>query len=179
MTRTAACAAQGARTSAACDLFAEAVRRFGSHQVRVGGRSMLPSIWPGDRITIQSVPRDAIGAGDVVGVRRGATLVVHRVVGWVALPAGLHIVTRGDALRQTDAPVPAACVVGRVSDVRRGPFQVAPAGSVGRAWRVLAFLVERLRLRLTAGAVLRLIIPRRMQRALRHGLPGRVWRGTV
>lgn len=160
MTRTSECAAQGARTSAGCDLFAEAVRRFGSHEVRVGGRSMLPAIWPGDRLTIHSVPHDAIGPGDIVGVRRGAALVVHRVVGWVALPAGLHLVTRGDALPEADAPTPAACVVGRVSDVRRGPFQVAPAGSAGRAWRVLALVVEGLRLRPAAGAVLRLMVPR-------------------
>jgi hypothetical protein len=176
VTRTPECAAHGARTSAGCDLFAEAVRRFGSHQVRVGGRSMLPAIWPGDRITIHAVPHDAIGAGDVVGIRRGATLVVHRVVGWVTLPAGLHIVTRGDALRQADAPMPAACVVGRVSDVRRGPFHVVPSGSAGRAWRVLAFLVEGLRLRLAAGAVWRLLIPRHV-----GGRPalGKVWRGTA
>ena len=171
MTQAPECAAQGPRTSAGCDLFAEAVRRFGSHQVRVGGRSMLPAIWPGDCVTIRAVPHDAIGAGDVVGIRRGATLVVHRVVEWVALPAGLHIVTRGDALPQADAPMPVACVVGRVSEVRRGPFQVAWTGSVGRGWRVLAFFVEGLRLRLAAGAVLRLMSPRRV--------PGQVWRVTV
>lgn len=175
MTHAPECAAQGARTSAGCDLFTEAVRRFGSHQVRVGGRSMLPSIWPGDRITLDSVSHDSIAVGDVVGIRRGATLVVHRVVGWATLPAGLHVVTRGDGLRQADAPVPVACVVGRVSDIRRGPFRVAPQGSAGLAWRVLAFLVEGLRLRIVGGAVLRLMVPRHID----GRLLGKAWRGTA
>jgi hypothetical protein len=149
------------RHAAACALFAEATRRFGRHQLKATGRSMLPAIWPGDLITVAHVPCTAIRAGDVIAVRRGASIVVHRLVRWLDLPAGPHAVTRGDWLRADDDPVPAASIIGRVIEVsgdprlRSGALGHASALAFETAWIARRFASAALR-----GTLLRAVLSR-------------------
>lgn len=138
------------RHAAACALFAEATRRFGRHQLKATGRSMLPAIWPGDLITVEHVPCAGIRVGDVVAVRRDASIVVHRLVRWLDLPAGPHAVTRGDWLRADDDPVPAASIIGRVIDLS-GDSHLR-SGALGRA-SALAFETAWIARRLASAAL--------------------------
>lgn len=98
------------------ELAAEVVARFGSASIRVQGRSMLPSIRPGDEVELRPGSSHEIEIGDVVAYRRDGRLFVHRVVG--KNPEG-ELVTRGDTLPQPDAPVSESELLGVVSAVRR------------------------------------------------------------
>src|SRR5208282_2077706 len=61
-------------------LAAEMLRDCGKVQLRAWGTSMLPSVWPGDLLTIQSVAQDEVVPGDIVLVLRDHRFFVHRLV---------------------------------------------------------------------------------------------------
>lgn len=94
---------------------AEAVRHLlaarGSLTMRPTGTSMLPAIFPGDRVTLTR-PR-SLKVGDIVLVD-GPRL--HRVV--AIDPERGTVTTRGDASSTDDPPVPVERVVGVVLAVR-------------------------------------------------------------
>src|SRR5436853_1552570 len=77
-----------------CDLAADVIRRFGVLRLRVNGLSMLPSIWPGDVVSVSGADWGAYRPGDVVLYTRNGRLFVHRLVE----VGGEIAVTRGDAL---------------------------------------------------------------------------------
>ena len=115
-------------------LFLEVLQEFGEARLAVTGASMLPSIWPGDVLEVRHLraePGSAAGAGsigldDIVLFARGSGLVAHRVVQVIAGPGGTMLVTRGDSLLQTDPPVSAEEVLGRVTAVVRGCRRIVP-----------------------------------------------------
>ena len=142
--------------TAACELFADAVQRFGAQQLKAGGSSMRPAIWPGDRLVIQACDSTQIAVGDVVAFRRGSTVVVHRVVSIADLAAGGPLVTRGDRLSGVDEPMAPSALLGRVTIVRRGPFRLDSARPVAIGWRAASALFEAAHTcRRLAGAVWR------------------------
>ena len=124
------------RTGAA--LVAEAVLRFGRARIRVTGGSMLPSLWPGDDITIERTDPAQARIGEVVAYLSGDRLFVHRVAGHVAG----HLVTLGDALRSPDPPVAYGNVIGRVVLVERAGRSVVP-GEPRLPARLVSALVSR------------------------------------
>jgi hypothetical protein len=119
------------------DLLTEAVARFGTHELRVTGHSMLPALWPGDRITLATTSAASVAQGDIVAVRQRNGLVVHRVVQAMGA-AGEPLITRGDRLTYDDPVVGEDALVGRVVDVRRGPLRIPRSGSSGLVWHLLA-----------------------------------------
>jgi len=68
-------------TTLACSLAGEVVRRFGKVRLRVFGTSMLPSILPGDLISVQRAGLSGISSGEIVLYSREGRLFAHRVVG--------------------------------------------------------------------------------------------------
>src|SRR4051812_6644165 len=102
------------------ELVAEIVGRFGSARVRVQGSSMLPTVRPGDEAELRSTPSIEIKGGDVVAFQQGERLFVHRVIG----RDRDGLLTRGDALRHTDAPVSSDQLLGVVVSVLRKGEQV-------------------------------------------------------
>ena len=130
------------RHATACDLFADALRQFGVQQLKAGGNSMRPTIWPSDQLLIQSVEPSDIAIGNVVAFRRGSAIVVHRVIAMVDLPSGVELVTRGDALTSNDEPTAPHALLGRVTGIRRGPFQFDPMRPVSFGWRAASALCE-------------------------------------
>jgi hypothetical protein len=78
--------------------------------------SMAPLVRAGDRLHLAAADRGHIRPGTLVAFRRGAVVVVHRVLSCTA--AGL--VTKGDALERRDHPVPWDTVVARVIAVAHG-----------------------------------------------------------
>src|SRR5689334_15531995 len=53
-----------------CSLVAEALRTWGGLKIRATGVSMLPTLWPGDLLTVQSRRLEEIEPGEIVLYRR-------------------------------------------------------------------------------------------------------------
>jgi signal peptidase I len=108
----------------ACGLTGDIVRTFGGVRLRVFGTSMVPSILPGDLISIQRAGVPEISIGEVVLYSRDGRLFAHRVVGATAFSDDARLITRGDRLQYDDAPISSGELVGRVSCVERGGRKV-------------------------------------------------------
>lgn len=125
------------RDEAARDLTAEAVRRFGQVRLRVTGNSMIPCIWPGDILTVQSRPFAQLEPGKVVLCYSNRRYWAHRLVSRV----DEKVITRGDTHRFNDTAIAADHVLGEVVSIeRRG--RVTQVVRTMRH-RLLAFMVSR------------------------------------
>jgi hypothetical protein len=76
---------------------------------------MLPTIWPGDVLSIEPKATAEIFPGDVVLVTHDNRFFVHRLIekrnsGWI---------TRGDSMPQNDEPVAEAQLLGKVALIQR------------------------------------------------------------
>ena len=109
------------RDSVKLELAAEVLQRFSRLRFVAYGTSMLPSIYPGDCLTITSFGSTGPSCGDIVLCHHAGEFRVHRVARrWREGPAELYVL-RGDALSEDDPPVPRCALLGRVTSVlRRG-----------------------------------------------------------
>jgi hypothetical protein len=140
------------RAAAHSELLAEGARKFGEIRFKATGDSMLPSVWPGDLLTVrrQSFPefrrgqivlyeRGASGRGPVAG--ENAQLVAHRVVDYSGDSSGPQLITRGDSLARNDAPVHEDQILGRVVSISRNG---RPIGlDFTRSRRMAAWVLRR------------------------------------
>lgn len=116
---------KSASTEVGCGLAEEIVRTFGEVRLCVVGTSMVPSILPGDLVSIRKASSREIFFGDVVVFQQCGRLLVHRVVSWkvATTPSGTAgepvLITRGDRLRHDDPPVPSSALLGRVVSLER------------------------------------------------------------
>jgi signal peptidase I len=124
-----------------CDLAGEVLRSSGRLRLRVMGWSMLPSVWPGDTLVVDSVKSDGVCEGDIVLFGRDRRLFAHRVV---KNNAGVDakIVTRGDAMPAPDPPVDETQVLGKVSFIVRNGKCIEPRRSLRFSERAVAALVR-------------------------------------
>jgi signal peptidase I len=97
------------------DLAAEVLRSGGSIRLQALGTSMLPAIWPGDLLSIESKPGEGVVPGDLVLVARDQRFFIHRLIE----KHNSRWITRGDSMPQNDAPVADAQVLGKVSAIHR------------------------------------------------------------
>jgi signal peptidase I len=134
------------RETVGCELAAEVLRSFGSLRLRVVGGSMIPAIWPGDVLSVNSYGTVDALPGDIVVFRREGRLVTHRAVEVRSQESGVRIqeqspktnhqsamltfVTRGDRVRRNDAPVSSRELLGRVTAIERGSRQFTPRQSL-------------------------------------------------
>jgi len=84
--------------------------------VELRGASMEPTLRDGDRLRVEPLGATDPAAGEIVALRLGGRVVVHRVV----RAEGGSLRTRGDGNRVADGVVARADVLGRVVQVRRG-----------------------------------------------------------
>jgi signal peptidase I len=92
-----------------------------SLRVRVTGKSMTPFLRGGEFVTLKEVLLSSVHIGDLVFWKseRGQ-LLLHRVIKKSRDPNGcLWIQTKGDAVKEPDAPVMANQVLGRVYRVEQ------------------------------------------------------------
>lgn len=82
------------------------------------GLSMLPTLWPGDRLTLEGQALDRVREGDVVLFVRDGRFFIHRVLR-TSDAGGNVCLTRGDAMPDADAAVRPEELLGRVVSVRR------------------------------------------------------------
>jgi hypothetical protein len=120
----------------------EVLQNFGEVRLCVFGTSMLPSILPGDFISIQRAALNDISLGEVVLFLREDRLFVHRVVNRILanLPDSFQepcLITRGDRLRHDDPPVSSVELLGRIVLIQRGNQRFKPAAPRSRSRRIL------------------------------------------
>jgi signal peptidase I len=112
----------------------------------IEGDSMRPTLRPGDEVVVDLEPRK-VRCGDLVALREGEQLVVHRVI-----ERGPPVITRGDNSPRIDEPLAPGQLLGLVVEIRRdqrrisctGPFRRLLNGVLGRLSR-LSFRHRRLR----------------------------------
>lgn len=153
---TAAAVKAGITGGARLALLADALRRIGRARIRVNGASMIPAVWPGDDLAIECAGAGRPHVGDIAVFVREDRLFVHRVT----YRSSRHLVTRGDALRSPDSPVPHDDVIGVVVCIERDGRLVVP-GEPRWAERLLAAAVSR-----STAATRLLLAGRAMIRAL-------------
>jgi len=126
--------------SPACNLAGEVVRNFGGLQLRVTGASMVPTIRPGDLVTVEKAAVTEISQGDVVVFARDGRLVAHRVVAHAGDLRDPLLITRGDRMTRDDSPVSAAELVGRVARIERRGRRVQIRARLSATQQALARL---------------------------------------
>jgi signal peptidase I len=126
-----------------CELAAEVLRAAGTLRLQVTGWSMLPSVWPGDTLVIESAAHDAVSEGDVVLFGRERRLFAHRVIAKRRYFADLGIMTRGDAMPAADAPVSDHELLGKVSSILRNGRRIEPSRRLHLSQRAIAAVIRR------------------------------------
>jgi hypothetical protein len=121
------------------DLAAEILASGGAIRLQALGTSMLPTIWPGDVLSIESKPSQEIVPGDIVLVARENRFFIHRLIE----KHNATWITRGDSLPQDDAPVAQFQVLGKVSLIHRTTGDVAPKPRLSLFGHTLARLFCR------------------------------------
>jgi hypothetical protein len=103
-------------------LVALVLRSGGGVRLRVFGTSMLPSLWPGDVVTVESGAPDKFVLGDIALALGNNQFRAHRLLA----TTGVHWITRGDAMPQNDPPVELHDLLGRVVSVERNGRRFSP-----------------------------------------------------
>jgi hypothetical protein len=98
---------------------------------------MLPTIWPGDLLSIEHKSAEETVPGDIVLVAQGSRFIIHRLV---EKRESLRI-TRGDSMPQQDPPVGKSQVLGKVAAIHRRTEVVAPIPRRSLSNRVLAWML--------------------------------------
>jgi hypothetical protein len=113
-----------------CNLAAEVLQSSGHLKLRATGVSMLPTLWPGDLLTIRYSNFDQVEPSDVVLFLRDGRFFVHRVLGKTRSEHEL-LVTRGDCMPQADPPVRPGELLGKVTKIQRDSWFPAPTLKLG------------------------------------------------
>ena len=121
------------------ELAVEVLTSGHSLRLRAFGTSMLPSIWPGDLLSIKPTSEQEIAAGDIVLVARQTRFFIHRLIQkrdscWI---------TRGDSLPQNDDPFTSCEVLGRVSLIHKNKKTIVPEPRRSLFNRTLAWMLCR------------------------------------
>lgn len=121
------------------DLATQILAGGGVVRLRAFGSSMLPSLWPGDILTIESAACQSPVPGDIVLVLRDQRPFIHRLEEKQDCDGSLRWITRGDAVPQSDPPVADSAVLGRVTCIQRNGRIIVPCRRLSWATRVLAW----------------------------------------
>jgi signal peptidase I len=124
-------------------LAAKMLRSRNTVRLRAWGASMLPSVWPGDLLTIESAACDEVVPGDIVLVMREHRFVVHRLVEMQRDQGRVSWITRGDAMPNNDPPAAASELLGRVASIHRAQRSFVPSRRVSPLRSALAWMLCR------------------------------------
>jgi hypothetical protein len=126
-----------AREGHKLDLAAEVLSSGGTIRLQALGTSMLPSIWPGDVLSIAHKPGEEIVPGHIVLVTRDGRFFVHRLIE----KHNSRWITRGDSLPQNDESVAEVQVLGKVSLIHRKTGIMVPNPRLSLLVRTLAWIL--------------------------------------
>ena len=124
-------------------LAAQMLSCHGEIRLELRGASMLPTLWPGDLLTIKSVAHDEIVPGDVVLVMRDNRFFAHRLIKKQQGRDCRSWVTKGDAVPQNDALVAPSELLGRIVLIGRGNRNFVPGRRVSLLHSALARMLCR------------------------------------
>lgn len=133
----------GDTQEAKLDLVVEALRRSGKVQLRVWGTSMLPSLWPGDVVTVKAARPEDVVPGDIGLVLRNKRCFIHRVVATKLSEFGHCFITRGDAMPDNDPSTADAELLGRVVAVHRANRIFVPRRCLSSTHSALGWIACR------------------------------------
>jgi signal peptidase I len=122
-----------------CSLVAEALRTWGGLKIRATGVSMLPTLWPGDLLTVQSRRLEEIEPGEIVLYRRRDRFFIHRAVRKCLIGDGLFLIARGDSMPQADPPVRTGQVLGKITEVQRDGSVFLPGRRLSALRRMVGY----------------------------------------
>lgn len=128
------------------ELAVESLRRFSEVRFVAHGSSMVPTVYPGDCLTVKSFGCQAPRARDIVLYLRADEFRVHRIVSILIKNEMLFYVLCGDALTDHDPPVPASELLGRVVSVLRRGKPCEPRLKTGAHHSALRLIVRRSKL---------------------------------
>jgi len=131
------------RALAGISLAAEVLASGATVQVRALGSSMLPAVWPGDVLTIEGSSAIAPVPGDIVLALRNQQPCIHRVKEVLNCDGRILWVTRGDAVPQSDPPVEASDLLGKVSCIHRNRRRIVPRRKPLPGSRLFAWMLCR------------------------------------
>ena len=126
-----------------CELAGEVLRSSGRLRLKVTGWSMLPSVWPGDTLVVESISSEHVAEGDIVLFRVANRFVAHRVVTKNCATGGSTVLTQGDALQRPDAPVAHGDLLGKVSSIVRNGKSIAPSRHLRFSERAVATVLRQ------------------------------------
>ncbi|MFY9740350.1 MAG: S24/S26 family peptidase [Candidatus Sulfotelmatobacter sp.] len=129
--------APGLRDDPRLDLSLE-ILRHGTIRLAALGTSMLPSIWPGDVLTIEPLKHAQIVPGDIVLILRNNRVLIHRVVETRETNGCRVWTTRGDSMPQGDPPATDSDLLGKVIAIDRGDRTFTPNRKISILDYVLA-----------------------------------------
>jgi hypothetical protein len=116
-------------------LATEVLQAAGKFRLAAFGYSMLPTLWPGELLTVQTQSLDEVQPCEVVLFSREGRFFIHRVVRKLQMGPEPRLITRGDALPCVDATVFPIEFLGKIVSVRRADRDIpVPACSRGRRW---------------------------------------------
>jgi hypothetical protein len=127
-----------ARENSNVALATSVLRQGGTIFLKAWGTSMLPSVWPGDVLTIRSIASTEISPGDIVLVLDRDRLVIHRLLGRHMDPSLQAWMTKGDSMPDDDPPTSHFALLGRVVSIRRGARELTPGRKVSRVQALIA-----------------------------------------
>ena len=120
------------------ELAVQTLQSFGTVRLKVTGISMLPSLWPGDLLTIRSQSFEQASPGDIILYRRDQRMFIHRVI----RKNGDILIAGGDCMPRPDPAVTRDEVLGKLLNIRRfGRPMAVPQFSL--LHRVFAWLLCR------------------------------------
>jgi signal peptidase I len=125
-----------------CDLAAEVVGTFGEIRLRVFGTSMVPSIFPGDLVSVERAVVSEVSSGEIVLYAREGRMFVHRVVARTGSAEHSLLIVRGDRLRHNDPPVSFPELIGRVTRIERGPSKIPVPSCLNLAEQAICRLLR-------------------------------------
>jgi hypothetical protein len=89
----------------------QSLRHAGCLRLQVHGESMLPTLWPGDVVEIETSPIDAVRPGEIVLAEREGHFYLHRLVAHTDQNGFL---LRGDSMPASDPEFPNSAFLGRL-----------------------------------------------------------------
>ena len=122
-----------------CELAAEVLCSCGTLRLRVTGWSMLPAVWPGDTLLVESARPGTTREGDIVLFGLERRLFVHRVVKDLG---GSRFLTCGDAMCAPDPIIEGHQLLGRVTSIQRNGRRIEPHRRRSVSDRAIAGLVR-------------------------------------
>lgn len=126
------------RDEGRCHLAAEALRSWGVLKLRATGVSMLPTLWPGDLLTVQALRLEETEPGEIVLYMRQDRFFIHRVIRRSLTQDQVCLVTRGDCKSEDDPPVGRSELLGKITKVQRAGSGFLPARKLSPFRRLLA-----------------------------------------